>query len=285
MICFRASRRKLSTGVDSFRLDALKHINPGFYPEWLGHLENHFQKSFFCIGEYWQNSVEVLLKFIDVTQGKIQLFDVPLHHRFREASEEGERYDLRNIFNNTLLQQKPELAVTFVDNHDTQPLQSLQSPVQAWFTPIAYAMILLRQQGIPCIFYPALYDAKYLAQAQDGQEVYIELNRSDIIKQMIKIRRSLAYGEQYDYFDHPNVVGWARTGISEMPGSGCVVLISTTGDAEKWMSMGEQHSGKTMIDATGSITESLVLNDHGEGMFKVKAGSVSIWIDQSQTSL
>ena len=33
----------------------------------------------------------------------------------------------------------PEKAVTFVDNHDTQPCQSLESWVEPWFKPLAYA--------------------------------------------------------------------------------------------------------------------------------------------------
>jgi alpha-amylase len=40
---------------------------------------------------------------------------------------------------------QPELSITFVDNHDTQPLQSLQSPVELWFKQLAYALILLRK--------------------------------------------------------------------------------------------------------------------------------------------
>jgi hypothetical protein len=40
-------------------------------------------------------------------------------------------------------------AVTLVDNHDTQPLQALEAPVEDWFKPIAYAFILLRKDGYP----------------------------------------------------------------------------------------------------------------------------------------
>ena len=49
---------------------------------------------------------------------------------------------------------KPELAVTLVDNHDTQPLQALEAPVEAWFKPMAYALILLRRKVILMFFTP-----------------------------------------------------------------------------------------------------------------------------------
>ncbi|MEP6725329.1 MAG: hypothetical protein ABJC98_05925 [Bacteroidota bacterium] len=40
------------------------------------------------------------------------------------------------------------------DNHDTQPLQTLEAPGDPWFRPIAYALILLRKNGYPSVFYP-----------------------------------------------------------------------------------------------------------------------------------
>jgi alpha-amylase len=51
--------------------------------------------------------------------------------------------------------------VTLVGNHDTQPLQALEAPVESWFQPLAYALVLLRESGVPCVFYPDLYGARY----------------------------------------------------------------------------------------------------------------------------
>ena len=44
-------------------------------------------------------------------------------------------------------------VVTFVDNHDSQPNESLESWVEDWFKQSAYALILLREDGYPCVFY------------------------------------------------------------------------------------------------------------------------------------
>ena len=79
-------------------------------------------------------------------------FDASLHHNLHTASQSGSEFDLRTIFDNTLVQSQPNLSVTVVDNHDTQPLQALEAPVEPWFKPIAYALILLRQEGFPCVF-------------------------------------------------------------------------------------------------------------------------------------
>ena len=51
------------------------------------------------------------------------------------------------------MKENPLLAVTFVDNHDSQPGQALASWVADWFKPLAYALILLRRDGYPCVFY------------------------------------------------------------------------------------------------------------------------------------
>ncbi|WP_152266564.1 alpha-amylase [Agriterribacter humi] len=270
-----------TTGVDGFRLDAVKHINPDFFPEWLEYLKTHFQKSFFCIGEYWKSDVQALLKYIDATRGMIQLFDVPLHFNFYNASMQGENFDLRTIFDNTLIKEKPELAISFVDNHDTQPLQSLQSTVDFWFKPLAYALILLRAQGIPCVFYPALYEAKY-SEMKDNNKVYVELNKVDAVENMMKVRKDLAYGTQRDFFDDPNTIGWTREGIDEKGGSGCAVLLSNAGEGSKTMLLGARHANKIFMDCCGGRSEKVKLNDAGEGEFFVNGRSVSVWIPEEQ---
>jgi len=266
-----------TTGIDGFRLDALKHINPGFYPEWLDYLNNHFHKQFLCIGEYWQNNITALLNYIDVTRGIIPLFDVPLHFNFHEASRQKKDYDLRKIFDNTLLKEKPGLSVTFVDNHDTQPMQSLESTVDYWFKPLAYAIILLREGGTPCVFYPAVYEARYV-EKKDDREIYVELNKVPGIEAMMKVRNKLAYGQQRDYFDHEHVVGWTREGIPDQPGSGCAVLISNGEAGEKRMNMGPGNAHRQMKAVCGNRQEVVQLDEHGEGLFTVNEMSVSVWI-------
>jgi alpha-amylase len=45
-------------------------------------------------------------------------FDVPLHMNLNHASTQRSRYDLRKILQDTIVQAKPNDAVTFVDNHE-----------------------------------------------------------------------------------------------------------------------------------------------------------------------
>ena len=55
--------------------------------------------------------------------------------------------------------------------HDSQPLQLLEKPIAEWCNPLAYAIILLREQGIPCVFYPDLYGAEYADKGKDGKDL------------------------------------------------------------------------------------------------------------------
>ena len=43
---------------------------------------------------------------------------------------------------------------------------------------------------------------------------------------LMKIRELYAYGEQHDYFDQPDVIGWTRSGSDEFTGSGLAVVLS-----------------------------------------------------------
>lgn len=266
-----------SMGIDGFRLDAVKHISFQFFNEWLDYLRKTFKKDFLCIGEYWSQDLESLLRYLDTTEGRIKLFDVPLHFNFHHASNSDNQYDMSKILDNTLMQQSPELAITFVDNHDTQPLQSLQSPVEQWFKPLAYALILLREQGTPCVFYPSMYEAKYVDKKNE-EEIYIELNRLHNIEQMLKVRKKLAYGLQRDYLDHPNTIGWTREGIDEKDKSGCAVLLTNGSAGKKLMEVGKRHSGKLFVEISNGHPAKVTINEDGWGDFHVDDKSASVWI-------
>lgn len=265
-----------TTGIDSFRLDAVKHISANFYKEWLDYLNQTFKKQFFTVAEYWSSDLKYLHEYLDVMENRVQLFDVPLHHNFFDASKKGKDFSLANIFNGTLVQTRPQSAVTFVDNHDTQPTQSLESFVEFWFKPHANAIILLRQQGIPCVFYPSYYGASYTV----GDNT-IELAPVPHLYKMLKIRQQFLEGEQNDYFDHPNVVAWCNKGTEENQDSGFAVVLSNNEDGFKEMNLGNHNGNKKFVDVTESHNDAVVTNEEGIAFFPVKSRNISIWIKET----
>lgn len=264
--------------LDGFRLDAVKHISFNFYNEWLDHMRS-IKPGLFAVGEYWApGKLPLLLKYIEATNERMSLFDSSLHHNLHHASTSGKDYDLTTILDGSLVQAKPLLAVTVVDNHDTQPLQALAAPVEKWFKPHSYALILLREGGYPCVFYPDLYGAHYKDWGNDGNEYEIFLDKCDHIEELLMARNKFAYGQQRDYFDHPNCIGWTREGKEENKNSGCAVLLSNSEDGFKSMEIGRRFAGKTFVDYLETYADEVVINNAGWGEFQVKAGSVSVWI-------
>ena len=267
-------------GFDGVRLDAVKHIAPQFYVEWLDHMRS-LKPDLFAVGEYWApGDVPSLFKYIDATGGRMSLFDASLHHTFHHASNAGKDYDLTTILNDTLLQAKPELAVTVVDNHDTQPLQSLEAPVEKWFKPLAYSIILLRGEGYPCVFFPDLYGAHYTDKGRDGEDHEIFLDKCDGIEQLLEARILFAHGTQRDYFDHANCIGWTREGVDEIENSGCAVILSNGDEGFKSMEIGQRHAGKIFVDYLKKHTAEVEIGEEGWAEFHVPAGSVSVWVQK-----
>lgn len=265
------------TDFDGVRLDAVKHISYDFYKEWLTLLRSNSGKNIFAVGEYWApGRLPLLRKYIEATEGCMSLFDSSLHHNLHNASVEGNTYDLRRIFDETLTKEDPLHSVTLVDNHDTQPLQDLEAPVEEWFKPLAYALILLRQNGYPCVFYPDLYGAHYVDKDKEGNDQEIFLNKVDGIEEMLKVRKDHAYGEQRDYFEDANCLGWVREGDDEH--SGCAVVLSNKDAYEKPMEMGERYIGQTFYDVLGRTEDKVTIDENGWGTFPVPAGNVSVWI-------
>lgn len=266
-----------TVGVDGFRLDAIKHICGDFFVDWIDHLEAYAQRDLFCVGEYWTYDLDTLRWYAANSGGHLHLFDAPLHRNFHQASKSGDRYDMRTIFNNTVVKDMPLLAVTLVENHDTQPLQALESVVEAWFKPLAYALILLRAEGYPCIFYPDYYGAHYRDKGRDGNEYDIWLDSHwAILDRLLKARQHFAYGPQYDYFNHPNRVGWTRLGTEANPRAMAVMLSNGPGGGQ-WMEVGRPNT--TFYDLTGHIPDTITTNGDGWGEFRCNGGSVSVWVE------
>lgn len=260
------------TGVDGFRLDAVKHINEKFIYELRESIEANFGKQFFIVGEYWDQNYTNLNSYLDSQDYKLDLFDVGLHHQLENASKMGQEFDLTHLFDQTLIKNNPMQAVTFVDNHDSQPNQSLESFVEPWFKPIAYGVILLRKEGYPVLFYGDYYGIK--------GENPIEPHR-EVIDKLLYVKKQYAYGDQADYFDHGNCIGWTRSGNEEHP-KGCAIVISNSEAGYKDMFVGKEKKGFVYEDYLGHCKEIVTIDEEGNGHFLVEAGSISVWVHSEE---
>ncbi len=258
------------TNVDGYRLDAVKHIKFDYYVDWLINRREEKGKGIFVVGEYWSNDLGKLKNYLDSSGNLIYLFDVPLHFRFFEAANSNGEFDMQGIFGGTLIETRQDYAVTFVDNHDTQKGQSLESWVDGWFKVHAYALTLLRKQGVPCVFWGDLYGIPSQDIAAIGENLHA----------LLYLRSQMAFGNQIDYFDDPDCIGWVLTGDFEEPTSGIAVVMTNKNGGEKAMTVSAIHRGKTFVDILGNNDAKVVLDNKGQGIFPVNDGQVSIYVQE-----
>lgn len=254
-------------GFDGFRMDAVKHMDYPFVKEFLGKMRSHAGQGFYAVSEYWSPDIDVLKGYLSNVEGATDLFDVPLHFNFYRASEEGEGFDMRTILDGTLVEADPQHAVTFVDNHDSQPGSELSSNVEDWFKPIAYALILLMREGYPVVFYGDYYS-----------ENRVGTFHRRILDTLLWARKNYAYGEQTLVFDHPSTIALVRHGDDDHPGSGLVLLMTNGDCGTKEISLGARHAGETWREATGCISDPITLDADGKATFRVEAGNIAVWI-------
>ncbi|KAF2234545.1 glycoside hydrolase family 13 protein [Viridothelium virens] len=205
-------------GLSGFRLDAVKHFSQGFVNEWVNAVNAGSQKDLFYVGEHWTDNTKSLVRWLASAPPNFHLFDAPLLYNLARTSWAKDP-DLRQIFQGTLVEARPNNAITLVMNHDTQRGQTMETLVKPTFMALAYALVLLRRDGYPCIFYGDLYglcDPHPSPPTCWGK-----------LPDLVLARRLYAYGTQTDYFESKNCIGWVRSGASEgSKQSGLAIVMS-----------------------------------------------------------
>jgi alpha-amylase len=242
--------------LDGYRLDATKHILTSFVNEWLDAVKGDR----FAVSEYWSGNVPSLLGYLDATGGRTHLFDVPLHYAFTDMAKGNGGYDMRKLRGAGLTSQRPGLSVSFVENHDTDDQNgSLYSPVTS-LKALAYAYILMRDGGYPCVYYRDFY----------------EYNLGDEIEKLIAIRGAHAFGPgaESDASDQ-DVYAYTRAGDATHTG---LVLLLNDGFSSASRQLSTPFKSATLVDATGHTQGEVTTDAAGKGTFSVPGRGYSIWV-------
>ncbi|CAE6470238.1 unnamed protein product, partial [Rhizoctonia solani] len=118
---------------------------------------------------------------------------------------------------------------------------------------------------ISCVFYGDLYGC-------GGDNPQPPMSQ---LADFIRARKLFAYGTTWDAWDHPNCIGWVRSGDKDH--DGCAVVLCNGSEGVKWMPVGKEHRGETWTDLLRWHPGEVVINQDGWGEFRCPAGSVSIW--------
>ena len=157
-------------GYAGFRYDMVKGYG-GQYTK----IYNQYSKPTFSVGEYWDGNYDAVASWIEATGKESAAFDFPFKYAVNEAFASG---DLRKLVwkaNGTNNQPAgmihfgySQLAVTFVDNHDTY-----RDGSKFTGNVLAANAFMLCSPGTPCVFWP--HWSQYKSQ----------------IKQMIAVRNAV----------------------------------------------------------------------------------------------
>ena len=240
--------------LDGYRLDATKHISTPFITRWLAEVKGER----FAVSEAWLGNLDHLKDYAQRTAAKTKLFDVPLHYLFSEMSQKNGGFDLRRLKNAGFTAARPELSVTFVDNHDTVKAGGLYSPVER-FTLSAYAYILLRQGGVPSVFYK-----DYAAH-------------KDALKTLIGLRTTHARGKEREHNETaPDLYVYSREGEA---GAGGLTLMLNDASADFAGDVVTPFVNARLKDA---ISGAAATSDaSGKARLGVKGGSYAVWLPET----
>ena len=207
-------------GFDGFRFDFVKGYAPwmvkaiaelrylnkgdsGFYP--------------FCVGECWdgERTIDDWLTSINTfMDNPVSAFDFPLHYELKGLCD-SYGYSLRNLANaGSVIQDTPEQAVTFVDNHDT-----IRDPNNAINNDklLAYSFIL-SHEGYPSVFWMDWYNS---GLAMSGT--------SNGIAALVAAHEKYAGGATQVLYADDNLYIMQRTGSGSQPG--LVYVLNNLGNA------------------------------------------------------
>jgi alpha-amylase len=152
----------------------------------------------------------------------------------------------------------------------------MDTPINRAFTPHAHALILLRQDGYPCIFFGDLYGLG--APHPEPPTCWGKLPG------LILVRNLYAYGPQTDYFESGDCIGWVRHGTHDRS-DGLAVIMSWTEDTEQLnpyinMDVGVQHAGETWTDVLAFEWACVVIGEDGVGRFPCQWNSTSCFVNR-----
>ena len=250
--------------LDGYRLDATKHMLTSFVNQWLDAVKGSSGR--FAVSEAWFRNLGDMNNYAASTGGRTSLFDVPLHYLFNDMSNGNGNWDMRGLQFAGFTEANGALSVSFVDNHDTdQTGGALFSPVSN-LKMLAYAYILTREKGYPCVFYRDFYE-----YGLGGQ-----------LKKLIAIRKANAYGagNEYTSVNDANVYAYSRAGDATHKG-----LLELLNDGGSSASKGitTPFANVTLTDATGNNAGTVTTNASGYGMFPVGARSYAVWVPGGST--
>lgn len=234
-------------GFDGWRFDYVQGFEPWVIKEWMDEVGG------FAVGENWDGNANNLRKW--VADAGIPAFDFSAFYKMEEAFDR--RNDLTYLGKDMLRKTHPEMAVTFVANHDSEKDSNADNRIATENKMKAYAYILTHD-GYPTIFYSDYENAAF----------------QDELKKLIQLHNTLATGEVEILFNDNDEYVMRRKGTSTNPG---LILYINTSSNTKRRTITSHWTNTTLMDYSGKTTYKPTSGADGSVSIEAPAGSYSIW--------
>ncbi len=140
-------------GVDGVRLDAVKHINKGFWRRFIPDLKRRVGRDLFVVGEVLHGSVDYVAPYQEA--GIDYLFDMPLYFTITDVFAKGASARLLGArFAEDSKYKDPTKLVTFIDNHDFPRFYTQAGEGEEGRLRLKLALaFLMTIRGLPAVYY------------------------------------------------------------------------------------------------------------------------------------
>ncbi|TYL37867.1 cytoplasmic alpha-amylase [Natronococcus pandeyae] len=166
-------------GADGLRIDAAAHVWPYYFEEYVNQWADDLD--LWRVGEIWEEAdVDRLLEFADTG---MTVFDFPLYRAIVETFEGGSFAELSQETARGVVHEDPDVAVTFVQNHDTVGPAVEPNEEEGRAVELAEAFVLA-YAGMPMLY-------------RGGAEARPELE-DDGLQDLVWISNHLAHGDVID---------------------------------------------------------------------------------------
>ena len=232
---------------DGWRFDYVKGFGNWVIKEWMKEVGG------FAVGENWDGNSQVLIDWVEDTG--VAAFDFAAFYEMEKAFDR--HNDLNYLGRNMLRTAHPDLAVTFVANHDTEKETNPDNRIEASNKMKAYAYILTHD-GYPTIFYSDYENAAF----------------QDELKRLMLINNSLATGDvEILYIDNDEYV-MKRSGDGVNPG--LILYINTSGNTKR-RTITSGWNNTTIMDYSYKSSFKPTSEANGSVSIEAPANSYSIW--------
>lgn len=235
---------------DGWRFDYVKSFGAWVIKDWMKSVGG------FAVGELWDGNPENLKSWVDASG--ISAFDFACFYNLEKALDRNK--DMRELLTSQhpqLRTLRPEKAVTFTANHDTEKDQNADNIIAADKKLMAYAYILTHS-GYPCIFYSDYENKAFKTKLQ----------------KLMLIHRSLSIGEEKILLATQNEYVASRSGNDKSPG---LLLFINNGDTPSKRTIITHWKNKILIDYSGNTYFFYKTDEEGKVTIKMPANSYAVW--------